>query len=125
MAWDVNKAVKYLKSHAESRSKGYCATYVREAIEAGGSIRLVRQKSAKYYGTSLKIAGFTEYSSVPPGGYAAGDIAVIQAPDSKQPNGHMQMYSGTNWISDFVQKSFWAGPSYRSNTPSFKIYRME
>ena len=60
MAWDVNKAVKYLKSHAESRSKGYCATYVREAIEAGGSIRLVRQKSAKYYGTILKIAGFTE-----------------------------------------------------------------
>ena len=124
MTWDVNKAVTHLKNHAEPSSKGYCGKYVREAIEAGG-IRLIRKNSAKDYGSSLNTAGFTEYSSVPPGGYKAGDIAVIQAPDSKQPNGHMQMYSGTNWISDFVQKSFWAGPSYRSNTPSFKIYRME
>jgi hypothetical protein len=125
MTWDVNKAVKHLKNHARLHSTGKCASYVRQAIEAGGSIHLVRQESAKNYGTSLRIAGFTEYTSIPPGGYKAGDVAVIQSPDSKHLHGHMQMYSGTNWISDFVQNSFWAGSSYRSKTPSFKIYRME
>lgn len=124
MTWDVNKAVTHLKNHAEPSSKGYCGKYVREAIEAGG-IRLIRKNSAKDYGSSLNTAGFTEYSSVPPGGYKAGDIAVIQEPDKKHKHGHMQMYSGSQWISDFKQDKFWPGSIYIKNTPSYKIYRME
>ncbi|KHG49778.1 hypothetical protein T636_A1500 [Enterobacter hormaechei subsp. xiangfangensis] len=36
----------------------------------------------------------------------------------------MTMYDGTQWISDFVQKSMYPGPGYRKMQPSFKIYRM-
>lgn len=125
MDWDINKAVQYLENHARPRSTGFCAKYVREAIEAGGLINLIRQNSAKNYGPSLRIAGFTEYSSMPPGGYKAGDIAVIQSPNSNHPHGHIQMYSGNRWISDFVQKNFWPGSIYQTQKPSFKIYRME
>lgn len=124
MTWDVNKAVTHLKNHAKSKSQGECGKYVREAIEAGG-IRLIRKNSAKDYGSSLKTAGFTEYSSVSPGGYKAGDIAVIQNPDAQHKHGHMQMYSGSQWISDFKQKDFWPGSIYTEKTPSYKIYRME
>ena len=124
MTWDVNKAVTHLKNHAKSRSQGYCAKYVREAIEAGG-ISIRGPISAKDYGPFLKSAGFTEYSSVPPGGYEAGDVAVIQKPDDQHEHGHMQMYSGAQWISDFKQQDFWPGSIYTEKTPSYKIYRME
>lgn len=124
MTWDVNKAVTHLKNHAKSKSQAECGKYVREAIEAGG-IRLIRKNSAKDYGSSLNTAGFTEYSSVPPGGYKAGDIAVIQNPDAQHKHGHMQMYSGSQWISDFKQKNFWPGSIYTEKKPSYKIYRME
>lgn len=126
MTWDVNKAVTHLKNHAKSQSQGYCAKYVREAIQAGGiSLWGPRPNSAKDYGRVLRDAGFTEYSSVPPGGYKAGDIAVIQNPDAQHKHGHMQMYSGSQWISDFKQKNFWPGSIYTEKKPSYKIYRME
>lgn len=123
MRWDVNKAVNHLINHAEPHSISKCGTYTRQAIEAGG-LKLIRTGSAKNYGPSLVKAGFTEYSSIPPGGYVAGDVAVIQPAKNGSPDGHMQMYSGNRWISDFVQRDFWPGAKYRASTPSFKIYRM-
>lgn len=124
MRWDVNKAVQHLVRHAELHSVKLCAQYVRQAIEAGGSFQLIRKVSAKNYGSSLIKVGFTEYSSIPPGGYVAGDVAVIQPARNGSPHGHMQMYSGNRWISDFVQRDFWPGAKYRASTPPFKIYRM-
>lgn len=124
MRWDINKAVNHLINHANPSPGGMCGKYVRQAIEAGGSFQLIRQNLSKDYGYSLKRAGFTEYSSTPPGGYIAGDVVVIQPPNAGSREGHMQMYTGNKWISDFVQIGFWPGASYRASTPSFKIYRM-
>jgi len=39
------------------------------------------------------------------------------------PHGHIQMYNGTQWISDFRQNSFWPGSDYRNFTPSLTILR--
>lgn len=37
--------------------------------------------------------------------------------------GHVQMYNGTQWISNYNQNNFWPGGNYRTYQPSFEIYR--
>jgi hypothetical protein len=120
MPWDVNKAVQHLRANAKSISQGQCATYTRQAIEAGG-IRLSYTNYAKDYGSSLKVSGFREVSSAGP--FRAGDVAVIQ-PAKGHPYGHMCMFDGSIWISDFKQfRGLYLGPIYRNEKPRYKIYR--
>jgi len=51
-----------------------------------------------------------------------GDIVVIQK-TTKNENGHIAIYNGNNWVSDFKQQGFWPSSSYRSENPPYKIYR--
>ncbi|MEP8890529.1 hypothetical protein, partial [Enterobacter roggenkampii] len=95
--------------------------FTRLAILAGG-VKVANTDYAKDYGVELLRAGFSE---LPPGStLIAGDVAVIQPYPGGNGIGHMTMYDGTQWISDFVQKSMYPGPGYRKMQPSFKIYRM-
>jgi hypothetical protein len=121
MSWDVDKAVTHLQKHAKQKSLGRCAQYTREAIEAGGVV-LARHESAKDYGLSLLAAGFTELHPDVAGELQKGDVAIIQG-FTGHPHGHMAMYDGKCWISDFVQRSLYPGDSYRKARPSYKIYR--
>lgn len=117
--WDKKVAVAHLSTHARSASHGKCAEYVRKAVEAGG-VRLQRHTSAKDYGGSLIAAGFVAQDvSI----LTAGDVVVIQ-PVTGHRHGHVAMYDGTRWISDFKQPNgFYPGESYRKSKPSFVIYR--
>lgn len=117
--WDKKKAIDYLNAHANATSLGRCAEYVRKAIEAGG-ITLHRRTSAKDYGMSLQASGFTSACASTP---LAGDVAIIQ-PIHGHPHGHMTMFNGEIWISDFKQyHGLYPGPTYRKLKPSFVIYR--
>ena len=118
MAWNLDKAVEHLRKHAQPKSTGNCAHYTREAIEAGGVV-LVRHGSAKDYGISLLHAGFREAIT---NQYVKGDVVIIQGFQG-HPHGHMAMYDGSKWISDFVQSGLYPGPAYREKKPSYKIYR--
>jgi hypothetical protein len=111
-------AVHYLDSHAQGHSTGHCAAYVREAIERGGII-LQRHESAKDYGRSLLYEGFVEVQGHD---YKAGDVAVIQSIPG-HPHGHMAMYDGEHWVSDFKQRTLYPGESYRAYKPSYVVYR--
>ncbi len=120
---DVDKATAWLHanaSHSVLGSKGKCATYIRLALAAGGVKLQTYPVSAKDYGSYLKTAGFAANlgDDVLP-----GDIVVIQSPNAKHPDGHIAMYDGTRWISDFYQNDFWGGPTYRLDQPSHKFYR--
>ncbi|MBP5132993.1 CHAP domain-containing protein, partial [Pseudomonas protegens] len=54
---------------------------------------------------------------------AAGDVVIIQ-PIAGHPHGHMAMFNGTLWVSDFKQlHGFYPGHSYRVHKPAYKIYR--
>jgi len=117
-AWDLEKAGRHLESHAQPKAAGACARYVREAIEAGGP-SLNRTNSAKDHGPSLTAVGF-ELSGTSL--YLRGDVVIMQN-FADHPHGHMPMYTGSKWISDFVQIDFWPGPAYRTSKPTFKIYR--
>ncbi|MBV8041342.1 NlpC/P60 family protein [Pluralibacter sp.] len=123
MSWNKQAAISHLRSHALGRSHNECATFTREAIEAGG-IRLPRTPNAKDYGPILQRAGFSE---VPPGSTLhSGDVAVVQSYDGGNSSGHMTMFDGTHWISDFIQTGStpYPGPGYRRMHPAYKIYRM-
>jgi hypothetical protein len=109
-----------INTHAEITSRNDCAKYTRRAIEAGGVI-LARHNSAQDYGPSLQAAGFSPLVS-DNGVYLLGDVVVINAFAGK-PHGHMAMFNGTNWVSDFVQRDLYPGPDYRTHRPIYTIYR--
>ena len=99
--YDIDKAVSYIKTHAEKKSTSLCAKYVRLAIEAGGLESSAVKRNAQNYLTILKDLGFTEEETT---SYIKGDIVVFGIPKGHD-NGHIAMYTGSEWISDFKQNS--------------------
>ena len=90
---------------AHSRSTGYCAKYVRRALQSAG-YQFTSQASAYMYATrgTLAQAGFVKLSN---NNYQPqiGDVAVFNR-SSKNPHGHIQIYDGSQWVSDFKQNKF-------------------
>ena len=82
----------------------------------------MRKSSA--YASAL---GHTNLSSIKDKIGTVGTSALVGDLTSttfRQTYGHVQMYNGNIWISDFQQLSdFWPGGGYRTNQPSFVIYR--
>ncbi len=121
--YSVDLAVKYIDANAHPISQSKCAMYVRKAIEAGGGvIPLPRPLDAKDYGPVLAKLGFAKIPAVT---YAPqrGDIAVLQPPKGRT-SGHIQMFNGSIWVSDFRQKAdIYPGPAYRDQQVSHEIYR--
>jgi hypothetical protein len=137
--WDVEAALVHLRQKAMPPSAahpfgaGHCAAYVQDAIKAGGvTVPKVGSGSAKDYGFRLKLAGFVAQSGwVAP--YQKGDVAVIDgfaktaAKGIKHDHldGHMAMWDGVQWISDYKQSGAgpYPGSDYDKAKPKFVIYR--
>ena len=119
---DIEAATTYLVAHAAAHSTRRCAHAVRLALLAGGVSFADFPEDAKAYGPYLLAKGFIAVSSAryTPG---KGDVAVIQSYTGGSSAGHITMYSGTAWYSDFVQSDMWSGPGYRTNQPDYVIYR--
>ena len=115
---NMDAAVRHLVKHAHKSSTGWCAAYVADALVAGG-FRFTRQASAYMYRTNgiLKGIGYNEISK--PSSFQKGDITVTEN-NSAHPHGHMAMWSGTNWISDYVQNSEFV---YKSSQPPVHYFR--
>jgi len=75
---------------------------------------------AKDYGASLSRAGFRKLS--PAEKSMKGDVVIIDAVVG-HPAGHMAMFDGVQWVSDFKQRDLLPGPAYRHGTAKFAIYR--
>lgn len=100
-----------------------CAATVLDAVAAGG-VRVTRGvRDAKDYGPNMLAAGFSEVSSDPYTNPQAGDVVIIQSPGPASTAGHMTMYNGSVWISDFEQRDMWSGPAFRAAKPEFHVYR--
>ncbi|HEU6436151.1 MAG TPA: RHS repeat-associated core domain-containing protein [Nitratidesulfovibrio sp.] len=123
--WDKEKALDHLRKNAHAGSTGNCGVYVRQAIEAGG-LKIDRlqdhNQGAKDYGPNLERAGFVK---LPDGADPqAGDVVVIQSPGDRNPKGHMAMFAGKDWISDYNQKDeFYPGRAYSTKKPPYVMYR--
>ncbi|MFN7504713.1 MAG: hypothetical protein ACK5Q1_04045 [Limnobacter sp.] len=133
MTFDINKAIQKLSSIANTSSQGKCALHVRLALDAGGIEVRPTIGQARLYDPVLSSYGFkrsryskgvlidssncTKYSP------EAGDIAVIPNVAGSRPEGHIAMFTGKEWISDFKQRDMWGGPIYRKADPDVAIYR--
>ena len=58
LTWNMSSALNALNSNARRNSSGYCARYVRTAIEAGGLSTAGRPSSAYLYTSYLPRIGF-------------------------------------------------------------------
>ncbi len=135
---DIDNAVNHLNaSYLPPSGRGRCAQHVRQAIEAGG-VKLdanTRPLSAKDYGPYLETHGFKK---IPTKDHLPekGDIIVLQGfpegpidPGTGKPeyqaseDGHITMFNGEKWGSDFEQEDFWGGTGYQSAKPAHAIYR--
>ena len=109
----------------ETQSIGRCAMYVRKVLNAGGFDTTGNPLYAANYGNLLKNRG---WSVVSKDNYKPeiGDIIVINSfvgRHKRHPSGHIQMYNGTQWVSDFKQRTLMPGENYRISNPGYVIYR--
>ena len=125
MAFDAEKAVANIVANKKDGSTGKCAKHVREALVAGGLDTSGNPISAKDYGPFLTNKQFKAISDtdVETGSFAKADVVVIQPYEGGSSHGHMAMFSGTAWISDFEQSDMWGGPGYRKAKPDHAVYR--
>jgi hypothetical protein len=126
MPVDIEKYTTHLRNNAKRYSQGMCAKYVRLALAAGGAPTNGRHPGhAKDWGPVLLRLGFhrltVENSDIfiP----MKGDVVVIQPHSAESPSGHIAAYDGKIWISDFKQRDFWSGPTYRIKRPPHAFYR--
>lgn len=107
--WNLKRACEYIESNAAQSSTHKCAKSVRKAIEYGGISTNGRPTWAWKYINYLPTIGFKfigkfkrndpNYVPMP------GDIAVYMKNGDPNQYGHICMYSGLNWCSDFRQNS--------------------
>ena len=120
---DKSQLAAWMDAHALARSSHHCAMYCRLGMEAAGLSTQDRPRSgdAGDYGPFLLRHGaqVVAKDSYTP---QVGDTVVFDK-TAQHPYGHIEMYDGRRWVSDFMQRSF---SPYRdaASTPPSTIYRL-
>ena len=115
-----DRTVDYVTNHAEQHSRRMCAGYVVLAMLYGGCPVDPIVLPAYAYNKILPQMGFDEVSVK---GYRPmkGDISVLPR-NSKHPFGHIAVYNGKQWVSDFKQNQMLPSTAYRANG-KYQIFR--
>jgi len=121
--WDIKKACEWLQGNAHASSTHRCAKYVRMAIEAGGVSTDGRPLWAWQYINFLPKIGFKHIGTYTQNGYTPepGDIAVYLKGNDKKVPGHICMWTGKQWCSDFRQNNM----IVYKNTKEAYIFRFQ
>lgn len=98
--FNIQKAIDFIAGHAATDSTGWCARNVRAALEAGGLDTTGRPRYGGSYGPWLESHG---WEKVTDGSRLPGDVEVV-SPTGGHPYGHIQMWGGDTYYSDFKQK---------------------
>ena len=106
---DIEKAIQYLEEHLQPEATEECGTYVGNALNAAGfNIRTTNRYAYLFYYDDLLInAGFSiigNLSDIPV--FERGDI-MVNLNTTLHKDGHICMYNGSKWLSDFAQKSIY------------------
>lgn len=127
--WNIQKACEWIHNHAATNSMHACAKYVRMAIEAGGISTNGRPTWAWKYINYLPKIGFRFLDKVDnsysgeKGKYTPkpGDIAVYTNGGNTNVPGHICMWTGAEWASDFRQRNMIV---YQSTSHAY-VFRFE
>lgn len=111
--YDAAAAADYASAHTLRGSHTWCAAWVMKGLWHGGCF--VGLYPAWMYKYVLPLYGFDE---VKPTYYQKGDIVVYPAV-GKHIWGHIAIYDGKQWVSDFKQKHLIVAPTYRKVEPTF------
>jgi hypothetical protein len=132
---DIEKSTSTLDGNAEDDPTGYCSRAVFKAINAGrpANKQITGPDLAKKAGPILEASGFkkvlTNSDQLASYSPRKGDVVVLQDyPDQDPPAGHIAMFDGKHWVSDYVQDKkygsrIWAGGSFENNKVGMAIYR--
>lgn len=126
--FNIEEAVKTLNKNAQPTSIGKCGKYVRFALEGGALNTTGHPEGARDYDAFLTAKGFDILAIEDLKKYKPqkGDVAVFEAFQGEKKRhkwGHVQMYNGIQWVSDFKQNGFWAGSDYRKAKPAYTVLR--
>jgi hypothetical protein len=116
--YNNDKVADYITKNAAPKSRTMCAGYVIIAMWHGRCpIGLI---PAYAYNKTLPQIGFEE---IPLKGYKPkkGDISVVPS-NSKHPFGHIAVYNGKQWVSDFKQHHILPSRAYKANG-KYQIFR--
>ena len=119
--YNNNKVINYVTTNAESHSRCMCAWYSMRAIQKGGCFPCGIYP-AYAYNKILPQLGFKE---IPQQGYTPqkGDISVLPR-NSRSAFGHIAIYNGQQWVSDFKQNDIYPGRYYREKG-EYQIFRIK
>jgi hypothetical protein len=111
----VDDATAALGAAAGPVITGKCALHVQRALEAGGIDGAGHPAVAHEYGPYLASKGFL---ALPADGYAPrkGDVVVVQPGQGVSKAGHIAMYDGSQWISDYRETSRWESTNRADRT---------
>ena len=113
-----DRTTDYITKNVAPKSRTMCAGYVIRAMWRGGCpIGLL---PAYAYNKTLPQMGFKEIS-VKCYKPMKGDISVLPS-NKHSPFGHIAVYNGNKWISDFEQLSIFPGKAYRE-VGKYQIFR--
>ena len=97
-SFNVDLTVQYLLKHALPKSSHKCAAYVRRGLQAGGiNLDDRPRKAGQYLQYFRKKPQWTEIN---PSEVQKGDVCVTV----NSADGHIAVWTGNNWVSDFVQR---------------------
>lgn len=124
--YDRDRAVKMITANAQTYSRGLCAMYVRSAIEQAGAPTFGYPGHACDYVDFLPKLGFRKIATHQSRDYkpSAGDIMVFASKPGHR-SGHIAMYNGKMWVSDFKQtKGMWVAKVYEQE-PDWTVFSRE
>ena len=111
-------ACNYISKYSNSKSRCMCAWYVMRAIHKGGCYPCGIYPAYAYKRILPKLG----YTKISPNYLQAGDICVLST-NSRSNFGHIAIYNGQMWISDYKQKSLYPNSAYR-NESECSYYRL-
>ena len=115
---DVDKFTNFLQGISSYSSSQKCAKSIRLALESAGARFQSHPVAAADWGNTLTKIGYRQINpkfDAP----KEGDIYIIDR-TGKHVYGHIAGFNGTQWVSDFKQKSY---DVYNAKGLTYKYYR--
>lgn len=116
-------------THGSTTSGHNCAQAVKNGLTAGGLNGNSLHNGPQNYGPGLKNMGFNPIFYTGAQNLLPGDVMIFQPWIGKAGgNGHIQVWNGSQWVSDFLQPNMrdgYPGPgsTYEKNGARYQLYR--
>ena len=114
--------INYGFANAQDNNEDCHARAIRLSLEAGGLNTKGYPMLSKDYGPFLSKLGFSLITTI---NYfpKAGDMRVFQPYPGGDSPGHVDMFNGSQWVSDFKEANFWPSAKYKKYHPGYQIFR--